>query len=312
VFFDATAEYHRSDESSDSLAFPIRSGALRGAEHRCERERLRIRWGDTCRCVPSRGGRASSLPEGVPDHSTRFTRAIGSVRGSCRCLPTRGWGTVERAVSNCASCAGRGQSGRRVLRILSAVGRGARYRSPSRSLQSLSTCPSTEAGGHGRQGPRGNPKAASRCATHRGGAPGARHAAGTRRHLPWGSFPFGEESQGDRCASVCLSDAFRPQGFSPSRRFDPTRAVWLFFTPLPPIGLPVFRAFPTQPAAAPLDARCSLAVGSARADWVSPFDRCPRLGLLSPIRSRSRRTSPSEHPSDIRTWRRHQSRALPW
>jgi hypothetical protein len=35
-----------------------------------------------------------------------------------------------------------------------------------------------------------------------------RHAAGERRHLPWGSAPFGENSPGDRC--VGLPDRHRP------------------------------------------------------------------------------------------------------
>jgi len=34
VFFDATAEYHRSDESSDSCAVPAIERCMRGAEHR--------------------------------------------------------------------------------------------------------------------------------------------------------------------------------------------------------------------------------------------------------------------------------------
>jgi hypothetical protein len=42
------------------------------------------------------------------------------------------------------------------------------------------------------------------------------------RHLPWGSVPFGEVSSGDRTAPAYLPNAFRPQGFSPSRRFYPT------------------------------------------------------------------------------------------
>jgi len=35
-----------------------------------------------------------------------------------------------------------------------------------------------------------------------------RHAAGERRHLPWGSVPFGENSPGDRC--VGLPDRHHP------------------------------------------------------------------------------------------------------
>lgn len=35
-FFDATAEYHRSDESSGSCAWPDSARCVRGAEHRYE------------------------------------------------------------------------------------------------------------------------------------------------------------------------------------------------------------------------------------------------------------------------------------
>lgn len=58
-----------------------------------------------------------------------------------------------------------------------------------------------------------------------------------RRHLPWGSFPFGGGSQRDRHVRVCLTRIIRSQGFSPSQRFGPAQAVWLYFAPLPPLGL---------------------------------------------------------------------------
>lgn len=60
--------------------------------------------------------------------------------------------------------------------------------------------------------------------------------------------------------SVCLTDTIRSQGFSPSQRFRPARAVWLYFTPLPPIGFLTFRVFPTQAAEPPLDDSSSHAV----------------------------------------------------
>jgi hypothetical protein len=72
----------------------------------------------------------------------------------------------------------------------------------------------------------------------------ARHAAGRRRHLPWGSAPFGEISPGGPLVPACLTDTFRPQGFSPSRRLTPTRASWLCFTPLPPLGFWPSELFP--------------------------------------------------------------------
>jgi hypothetical protein len=75
-----------------------------------------------------------------------------------------------------------------------------------------------------------------------------RGVGGTRRHLPWGSAPFGGKNQGDRTVLVCLPNTFRSQGFSPSQRFHPARAVWLCFTPLPPIGFRSSELFPlSQP-----------------------------------------------------------------
>jgi hypothetical protein len=72
----------------------------------------------------------------------------------------------------------------------------------------------------------------------------ARHAAGNRRRLPWSSAPLGEISSGGRDTSVCLTDAIRSQGFSPSQRFDPARASWLCFTPHPPTGFRPSELFP--------------------------------------------------------------------
>jgi len=70
----------------------------------------------------------------------------------------------------------------------------------------------------------------------------------TRRHLPWGSVPSGEMSPGDRSVPVCLADTIRPQGFSPSRRFDPTWTAWLCFAPHPPVGFQPSELFPlSQP-----------------------------------------------------------------
>jgi hypothetical protein len=82
---------------------------------------------------------------------------------------------------------------------------------------------------------------------------------------------------------VCLTSTVHSQGFSPSQRFDPARALWLCFAPHPPIGFVVaFRAFPSRSAVTPLGARCSLAVaaglGSARASSSSAFPpafECP-------------------------------------
>jgi hypothetical protein len=63
---------------------------------------------------------------------------------------------------------------------------------------------------------------------------------------------------------VCLPDTIRSQGFSPSQRFDPARALWLCFAPHPPLGfLVASRAFPSRSAGTPLGARCSLAVSAS-------------------------------------------------
>jgi len=49
-------------------------------------------------------------------------------------------------------------------------------------------------------------------------------------------------------ALAYLTSAIRSQGFSPSQRFDPTRASWLCFTPHPPIGFWSPKLFPlSQP-----------------------------------------------------------------
>jgi hypothetical protein len=76
---------------------------------------------------------------------------------------------------------------------------------------------------------------------------GARHAAGIRRRLPWGSVPFGVSTRAI-VVPVCLSDTVRSQGFSPSQRFEPARASWLCFAPHPPIGFRPSELFPlSQP-----------------------------------------------------------------
>ena len=72
---------------------------------------------------------------------------------------------------------------------------------------------------------------------------GARHAAGTRRHLPWGSDPFGVFAWAI-VAPVYLTGTIRSQGFSPSQRFEPARAPWLCFTPHPPLGFRSSELFP--------------------------------------------------------------------
>lgn len=80
-------------------------------------------------------------------------------------------------------------------------------------------------------------------------------------------------------APVYLTDTIHSQGFSPSQRFDPTLALQLCFTLHPPIGFSTFRAFPTQPAVAPLDALCSPVVTCfrLRVRRLPDFSRSPAL-----------------------------------
>jgi hypothetical protein len=53
--------------------------------------------------------------------------------------------------------------------------------------------------------------------------------------LPWGSVPFGVWARAI-VVPVYLTGTVHSQGFSPSQRFDPARALWLCFAPHPPLG----------------------------------------------------------------------------
>jgi hypothetical protein len=90
--------------------------------------------------------------------------------------------------------------------------------------------------------------------------------------------------------------AFRPQGFSPSRRLCPACASRLCFTPLPPIGFSTFRAFPTRPVVAPLDARNSLTVSDLDRSRFTP----PPIARIRAERSpRFRSFAPTECPTPL-------------
>lgn len=80
--------------------------------------------------------------------------------------------------------------------------------------------------------------------------------------LPWGSVPFGGFSVDDGLQR-CLGCTVRSRGFSPSQRFSPIHTLWLYFTPHPPLGFLVFRAFPSPPAAISFDIHCSPVVSPA-------------------------------------------------
>jgi hypothetical protein len=158
-----------------------------------------------------------------------------------------------------------------------------------------------------------------------GHGPGARHATRKLMAPPLRFFVLPAFlSLGDRRVPACLTDTIRSQGFSPSQRFHPTRALRLCFASHPPIGFPAFRAFPTQPAVAPLDAPCSSVVTSSsgfkgsppffhRPSFPSLDDRCsnvvPCYEPVVPLSARRNITFSSIGRS--RTARRERSRRLP-
>jgi hypothetical protein len=86
---------------------------------------------------------------------------------------------------------------------------------------------------------------------------------GNRRHLPWVSVPSSEISAAGACVGL-PHRRYPLSGFLTLTACYPTNTLWLCFKPLPPIGFLTFRASPTQPAAAPLGAPCSPAVGRPR------------------------------------------------
>jgi len=57
-------------------------------------------------------------------------------------------------------------------------------------------------------------------------------------------MPFDGISDGDRYVPACLPGTIRSQGFSPSQRFHPTVASWLYFTPHPSLGFRPSEPFP--------------------------------------------------------------------
>jgi predicted DNA-binding helix-hairpin-helix protein len=57
-----------------------------------------------------------------------------------------------------------------------------------------------------------------------------------RRRLPGVRFLLAKTAQMIVNTSVYLADAIHSQSFSLSQRFNPTRALWSYFVPHPPIG----------------------------------------------------------------------------
>jgi hypothetical protein len=117
--------------------------------------------------------------------------------------------------------------------------------------------------------------------------PGARHATRKLMAPPLRFFVLPAfVSLGSRSAPDCLTGTIRSQGFSPSQRFNPARALRLCFTSHPPIGFLASRAFPTQPAVTPLDARCSFVVSSSSGSSGLPHrSHCPSLWSTADWRS---------------------------
>lgn len=71
-------------------------------------------------------------------------------------------------------------------------------------------------------------------------------------------------------ALVCLTNAFRSQGFSPSQRFDPGTPLWLCFKPHPPIGFMGLQSFSRRGQPVCLSApHCSPAIRHSRTSRTS-------------------------------------------
>jgi hypothetical protein len=90
---------------------------------------------------------------------------------------------------------------------------------------------------------------------------------------------FSDTSHGVRCLStetvpviltpVCLTDAVRSQGFSPSQRFFPTGTSRLCFAPHPSVGFGPPELFPlSQPSH--LSVRLALMSSSSKASTSEP------------------------------------------
>lgn len=104
---------------------------------------------------------------------------------------------------------------------------------------------------------------------------------------------------------------FRSQSFSPSQRFDPTRALWFCFAPHPPIGFLAYRVFPSQPAVVPSGTRYSLVVEPAPHRPVNRtvLSRLPRLLLRISVELPVPTQSSSALPQGLRS---ASSRLLMW
>lgn len=91
-----------------------------------------------------------------------------------------------------------------------------------------------------------SPRLWARCASpasHRSDC-WARRATGQKTAFsPGVRVPFGVQTRAI-VELVCLTSSLRSQGFTPSQRFDPARALWPCFMPHPPLGFRPSRLFP--------------------------------------------------------------------
>jgi hypothetical protein len=128
----------------------------------------------------------------------------------------------------------------------------------------------------------------------------ARHAAGIRRQLPWGSDPLGVCTQAI-VAPVYLTGTIRSRSFSLPQRFEPARASWLCFAPHPPTGFWPSELFPrSQPwhlsvLVALLSFRLApVSLGQARAPPSPPTSSSPRDRTFHPLQSKGCSCRPAD------------------
>lgn len=106
-----------------------------------------------------------------------------------------------------------------------------------------------------------------------------------RRHLPWGSVPFGGFSSGDRCTA--LPPLYRPlSGFHTLSAVYSLPDLVALFHATSVHRILVFRAFPSSSAGISFDIGCSLVVSPACRSFRfpvhhgSPFPSVTRLAHL--------------------------------
>lgn len=113
-----------------------------------------------------------------------------------------------------------------------------------------------------------------------GHEPGARRATGKLMAPPLRFFVLSAfVSSGGRFVPVYLAGTFRSQGFSPSQRFAPSRALRLCFASHPPLGFRSSELFPLSQPRHLSVLVALLSLHSARVARVSPCHLCPNPWL---------------------------------